>query len=98
MTMTDTAKPQRLGFWPGFSSGVFIPLIVSAVIGFSGLGQPWFRIATLVELATAVLVVAAVPRWRKYAAGALAGLAVFPAMGLAWILVTYLFFAPPTGM
>lgn len=98
MTMTDTAKPQRLGFWPGFSTGVFVPLVVALAIGVSGLEQPWFGIATLVELATAILVVAVVPRWRTYAAGALAGLAVFPVLGLVLITVTHLFFAPPTGM
>lgn len=92
--MADTVKAQSRGFWPGFSTGLFVPILVGVVIGFSGLGRPWFGIASLVELTAAFLAVVLLPRWRRYAAGALAGWAVLPALGLVWILVTYLFWVP----
>jgi hypothetical protein len=44
----------------------------------------------MVELVAAVLAIVLLPRWRMYAAGALAAFAIFPVLGLLWILVTYL--------
>lgn len=95
MTTTKPVTTTRFGFWPGFSTGIFIPLVVGAAIGLAGLGQPWFGVASVVQLTGALVVLAALPRWRMYAAGALAGFAVFPALGVVWILLTSVFLVGP---